>query len=224
LEVDFQAITFKANADLHYRYKLVGMETQWNYTATPQIVYESLPPGDFTFVLQAGVGDRWNDEVRRLQLTVFPPFYQTVWFRLVTGVLILLLVYWFFKVRILTYNRDITRELLRQLLKRLKRKTDHFVVRDQGHDVRISSGNILFVKSSGNYIEIHTYQRTFVIREKISNFISLVPDPLEYLRVHRLYIVRIDKIRQKSVKSVTVKDIEIGVGRSYLKVLANIQL
>jgi len=183
-----------------------------------------LPPGEFAFVLQAGVGDRWSDEVRRLELTVFPPFYETAWFRLLAVALIVLLGYWFFKVRILTYNRDITRELMRQLLKRLKRKTDHFVVRDQGHDVRISSGNIQFVKSSGNYIEIHTYQRTFVIREKISNFISLVPDPLEYLRVHRLYIVRIDKIRQKSVKSVTVKDTEIGVGRTYLKVLANIQL
>jgi len=223
LQVDFQAISFKANADLLYRYQLSGLENQWNYTATPQIIYKSLPPGDFTFVLQAGVGGRWSNEVRSLQFTVFPPFYETGWFRLLAMVLIVLLVYWFFKIRILTYNRDITRELLRQLLKRLKRKTDHFVVRDRGHDVRISSRTILYVKSAGNYIEIHTEARTYVIRATISSFMGLVPDPLEYLRVHRSYIVRIDKVRQKSINSVTVRGTEIDVGHTYLKVLAHIK-
>jgi len=223
LEIEFQAISFKANAHIEYRYKMNGLEKEWTRTGSRSIIYESLPPGDYNFELQVGLNDEWKQAIEPLKIIINPPFYDLLWFRILVGIFLIALVYLFFKIRILSYNKDITREILRQLLKRLKRKSHYIVIRDQGRDIKIRSGSILFVKASGNYIEIHADNGTHVTREKISNFTQLVPDPLEYLRIHRSYIIRIDKVQAKGVKTVTVNGTRIDVGHTYLKVLANIQ-
>ena len=223
LEIEFQAISFKANAQIQYRYKMNGLEKEWTRTGSRNIIYESLPPGDYNFELQVGLNDEWKQAIEPLKIIINPPFYDLLWFRILVGIFLIALVYLFFKIRILSYNKDITREILRQLLKRLKRKSHYIVIRDQGRDIKIRSGSILFVKASGNYIEIHTDSGSHVTREKISNFTQLVPDPLEYLRIHRSYIIRIDKVQEKGVKTVTVNGTRIDVGHTYLKVLANIQ-
>ena len=154
----------------------------------------------------------------------FLHFYTTFWFKAAIVLLIVALAYLFFRFRILSYNRDITRELLRQLLKRLRGGEVSLVVRSKGKDVKILSNEVLYVQSSGNYLEIHTEKERIIIREKISNFLGLVPDPIEYVQVRRSHIVRIDKVEAKSVNSITIHDEEIKVGEKYLSALAKIQL
>jgi len=223
LQIDFHAISFKSNANIEYRYKMKGLEKEWNHTKTKRVIYESLPPGVYSFELQVGLDKQWSEAIKPIKINISPPFYDLLWFRILVGFFLIGLVSLFFRIKILTYNRDITREILRQLLKRLKRKSHYLIIRDQGRDIKIRSSSILFVKASGNYIEIHTENGAHVTRDKISNFIQLVPDPIEYLRVHRSYVVRIDKVRQKSIKTVTVADVVIDVGHTYLKVLSNIK-
>ena len=81
--------------------------------------------------------------------------------------------------------------------------------------MKINSSDILFVKSDGNYLEIHTSSKRHVIRCKIGDFLKLVPDKIEYLRVSRFYIVRIDKIQAKGLKTITIREHQISVGRTY---------
>ena len=133
------------------------------------------------------------------------------------------IIYLFFRYNILSYNRDIIRELLRQLLKKIKRKPTFLLVKEQGKEIKIDTTTILYVKSSGNYLEIITEQWKHLIRLKIGDFLSLVPDPLEFLRIRRSYIVRLDKIDQKSKKEVFNRDQKITVGETYLHQLDKIQ-
>jgi DNA-binding LytR/AlgR family response regulator len=141
----------------------------------------------------------------------------------VVAVVIVLLIYLFFRFRILSYNRDITRELLRQLLKRVRKKTMYVTFREQGKDIRISTHTVCFVKSNGNYLEIRTDQKKYIIRYKIGEFLDLVPDPLEYLRINRSCIVRLDKVQEKGKKDVTVNGEQLPVGETYLNQLQKIQ-
>jgi DNA-binding LytR/AlgR family response regulator len=78
------------------------------------------------------------------------------------------------------------------------------------------------VKSAGNYVEVITEQKNYTIRTKIGEFINLMPDPLEYLRIHRSYIVRIDKVAEKNSKEVTVNGEKIPVSNSYVAELNNL--
>ena len=124
----------------------------------------------------------------------------------------------------LTYNRDIVRELMRQILKRFTPKTNNFVVVDQGRNIKINSNEVLYVHSTGNYLTIYTMDNKHMIRCKIGEFVDLVPDKLEYLRVNRSYIVRIDKITEKSTKSLTINGEEIPVGVTYQKFVTKLSM
>ncbi|HBR54924.1 MAG TPA: hypothetical protein DEA82_12375 [Flavobacteriaceae bacterium] len=131
-------------------------------------------------------------------------------------------MYLFFRIRVLTYNQDVFRELIRLAIKRLKRKEQFFTFRSNGEDFKIATRDILYVNSQGNYLDIVTQKKTYTIRCKIGNFIDQTPDGLEYLRIHRSYIVRIDQISSKGKNWVVIKDKKIPVGETYLGELENI--
>ena len=63
-----------------------------------------------------------------------------------------------------------------------------------------------------------------IVRSKISAFLDSVPDPLEYVQIRRSYIVRIDRVEQKSKKEVIVANQKIKVGSTYLDALDKIKL
>ena len=133
------------------------------------------------------------------------------------------MVYWFFKVRVLTYNQDVSRELMRLAIKRLKRKELFYRFRSNGEDFKIPTHEILYINSQGNYLDIVTTKKTYTIRCKIGDFITDTPDSLEYLRVHRSYIIRIDQVSGKGRNWVVIKDQKIPVGETYLYELDKIQ-
>jgi ligand-binding sensor domain-containing protein len=225
LAFNFMGISFKSKLPLEYRYKLNGLDKDWTYTTNRKILYPSIPPGDYQLILQARQkGQTWGNEELTLAILIYPPYWQTWWFISSIVVAVALLIYLFFRYSILSYNRDITRELLRQVLKRISRKTQYLVIREQGKDIKIDTARICFIKSDGNYLEVHTDSDKFVIRSKIGEFLDLVPDPIEFLRIHRSYIIRLDKVEQKSAKELVIKGEEIPVGKTYTKELKNIKL
>ncbi len=216
----YNAAYFSAKQGINFRYKLAGKDNAWNYTSSREIKYFLLSPGIYSIKVQASVnGKNWGDNELTKTFIIYPPFYQTWWFYLLVCLAVGALIYFFFRIRVLSYNKDIVRELLRLLLKRLTPNARFFTVKEQGVDVKISSDNVLFVKSDGNYLEIYTTTKRHVIRCKIGDFISLVPDKIEYLRVSRSCIVRIDKITAKGQKSIQINEHEIAVGRTYQKLI-----
>jgi len=196
-----------------------------SYTTDRQAIYSSLEPGNYEFIIQVkGENEFWDRNSISLKLNISPPFWKTWWFIIGALIIGLLSVYVFFKYRILLYNRDLVRELFRQILKRISKKSKSFVVREGNKNVKIFSSDIAFVKSDGNYLEIHHRTGKITIRHKIGEFLDLVPDPIEFLQLRRSYIVRIDKIEQVGKDYVVVKDEKIKVGSTYTKELHNIKL
>lgn len=224
IEFGFKGVSFSENRPLVYRYYLKGLENKWNYTTSRSALYSSLPSGEYTFIVEVkGENADWKTMHKSFSFFISPPFWKTWWFIIAVTAVIILLIYLFFRFRILSYNRDISRELLRQLLKRVRKKPMYVTFREQGKDIRIPTYTICFVKSDGNYLEIHTDQKKYVIRYKIGEFLDLVPDPLEYLRISRSCIVRLDKVQEKSKKDVTVKGEKLTVGETYLDQLEKIK-
>jgi DNA-binding LytR/AlgR family response regulator len=58
----------------------------------------------------------------------------------------------------------------------------------------------------------------------MGEFLSLLPDPLEFMRIHRSYIVRLDKITKKSSRHVIVNNHKIPIGKTYRGSSLKIQL
>lgn len=224
-QIDFmvEAVSFSDRKKIEYKYKLEGLDKGWKNTQDRKLSYPYIPPGDYKLRVKViDDGRSFSKECIVLPIHINKPFWKTYWFLGIMGIVFSAIIYLFFRIRVLSYNEDIVRELLRLLLKKIKRKDDYFLFKELGKDIRIRTSEILFVRSSGNYIDIITTAKTFTVRGKIGDFLSLVKDPLEFLRIHRSYIVRIDKVEQKSRKMVYIQQHEIPVGETYLPELDKI--
>ncbi|NQY06649.1 MAG: LytTR family transcriptional regulator DNA-binding domain-containing protein [Flavobacteriaceae bacterium] len=223
IEFKLQAISLKNPKKINYKYRLKEIDTNWSVSSNRKISFPSLSPGNYTFEAKAEIQDIANSHTTHFNFTINPPFWRSWWFLISCLLFALGLIYLFFRIRVFTYNQDVTRELIRLIIKRLKRDEKYLDIRMNGEDLKVPTSDILYVKSSGNYLDIITAAKTYTIRCKIGDFIATTPDTLEYLRVHRSYIVRIDKITSKSKKTVRIKDEVIPVGETYLKELDKIQ-
>src|SRR5690606_1028165 len=67
---------------LRFRYKLEGLDPDWNDVGTRRTAYYSyLPPGEYVFrVIAANRDGIWNEEGASISVVVLPPFYRTWWF------------------------------------------------------------------------------------------------------------------------------------------------
>jgi len=125
------------------------------------------------------------------------------------------LIYLFFKLRILTYNRGITREILRVILRKMRRTTKSITLRVDGKELRLATEDIHYVKTDRNYLEVYTAQKKYLVRSSIPQFTEKLPDELEFLQVHRSYLVRIEHIQEKGKKELQVLNTAIPIGRKY---------
>jgi ligand-binding sensor domain-containing protein len=223
LDFHLDAISISGKENLEFKYKLNGLNEKWFLTKNKKITYEYIPPGEYIFEAHIYEDGKLNsNEKIVLKFNIKKPFWETSWFVLLVFSFFGLLIYSFFKVRVLIYNKDLVREFLRIIIKKIKKEEKYIVIRDYGRDVKIYTNDILFVKSDRNYIEIQTVKSKHLMRFKIGDFIDFVPDSLEFLRIHRSYIIRIDKISQKNKKSVFIDKLEIPVGENYLEELEKI--
>lgn len=101
----------------------------------------------------------------------------------------------------------------------LIRPTKDFIfVKSERKNIKIFFDEILYMESIKDYIKIHTLDRTVVVKEKISQFESLLPDNL-FIRVHRSYLVNKQKVTAYTHQDIEVRDIEIPIGGIYKQVV-----
>lgn len=216
IEFNFEGVSLKSGGNLTYKYKLEGLDTKWYSTKNRKVTFSSLPSGKYIFkVFIENPGVTQAGKLLAIPVTIKAPYWKTSWFITLCIILILGIIYFFFKLRVLTYNKDITRELLRVLVKKIRTKENYFIFKESGKDIRVKTDTILYVKSAGNYIELITENKTHIVRCKIGDFIASTPDPLEYLRIHRSYIIRIDKVEAKSKTEVIIRGEKLAVSDSY---------
>jgi len=93
-EFEFAALSYNQPNKNEYAYILDGFDPDWHYIGTKRDGrYTNLPGGKYTLLLKAANSDGvWNDTPVRINVTVIPPFWQTIWFQVVLGVTLVLTV------------------------------------------------------------------------------------------------------------------------------------
>lgn len=77
----------------------------------------------------------------------------------------------------------------------LKRALTHLAIADRGSTHRVPVETIRWIEAEDNYVLIHTPERTYTARERISDFESKL-DASRFARVHRSAIVNITRVTQ----------------------------
>ncbi|WP_081413783.1 two-component regulator propeller domain-containing protein [Eisenibacter elegans] len=87
-EFDFTALSFLAPERVQFRIKLQGFDKNWvDVGQKREAYYTNLPPGEYTFWVQAANNDGlWNEDGAWVKFYVAPFFYQTLWFYLLVGI------------------------------------------------------------------------------------------------------------------------------------------
>ncbi|MCB0174463.1 MAG: response regulator [Anaerolineae bacterium] len=84
ISFEFAALDYIAPEKIRYQYKLDGYETAWNQVNSNRrySTYTNLPAGDYTFrVRSTNSAGLWSENEVDLNISVLPPWWQTVWFR-----------------------------------------------------------------------------------------------------------------------------------------------
>ena len=80
------------------------------------------------------------------------------------------------------------------------------------HQIHID--NVLFIKAYGNYTKINLSDQTIVSHEKISSYDTIL-FANHFLRVHKSYIVAINKINLVEGNRITINEHIIAIGQTY---------
>jgi signal transduction histidine kinase/ligand-binding sensor domain-containing protein len=120
LEIDYTGISFINAEQVKFRYKLEGLDRDWNEVGTRRTAYYSyLPPGEYTFHAVAANRDGvWNTEGAVVRVKVLPPFYRTWGFITLCIFGVITLAFFVYHHRVGQLKRSATEqeEFARQLL------------------------------------------------------------------------------------------------------------
>ncbi len=90
MAIHYTALSFVAPEKVRFRYKLDGLDAEWHDAGGRRTAfYTNLPPGDYTFRVQAANNDGvWNETGASLAITLQPHFYETPWFFILCALLL----------------------------------------------------------------------------------------------------------------------------------------
>jgi len=107
-QFEYAGLSFVAPQKVRYRYMLDGFDHEWTDAGARRVAYyTNIPPGRYTFRVQAANNDGvWNITGAALQFQLEPHFYQTVWFYVLLAIAMAALIAMLLKRRLLVAERE----------------------------------------------------------------------------------------------------------------------
>jgi DNA-binding LytR/AlgR family response regulator len=91
---------------------------------------------------------------------------------------------------------------------------EYIYLKENKKMVRVYFRNILYFESLKDYVKVVTTCKTVLTKQLLSNFEQEL-DSNSFLRIHRSFIVALNKIDAYTLSSVDIGNIEIPIGRKY---------
>lgn len=89
----------------------------------------------------------------------------------------------------------------------------HFFVKSSGQRHRIGFQEILYVESIKDYVNIRTESNEYIVLDTLKSMENQLSE--KFVRIHKSFIVNLDKIKSIGVKKVILPEFEIPIGESY---------
>ncbi len=99
LRFEFGVSTLRHRENIQYRYKLKGYKNEWQYLSYDEnhVVFNALPPGNYTFVVQSKNGEVFGNPIE-YSFEINSPYFQKWWFYLLllisSGIVVYVLAYY----------------------------------------------------------------------------------------------------------------------------------
>ncbi len=90
---------------------------------------------------------------------------------------------------------------------------DSITVKENKRLYKIDFDTILYIEAYGDYVKIHTKEKTYTVKDKLSNYARLAQH--NFLRIHRSHIIRMDKIEFVEGNQVSIAGIKLPISGGY---------
>lgn len=87
-------------------------------------------------------------------------------------------------------------------------------IKEGSQHYNLNFSDLMWLKSEGNYIELHTVTKRIVLRLPMKEFMDKLPEDL-FIRVHKSYAVNKNHIKTINYSSLFVGADELPIGRNY---------
>ena len=99
---EFASLHFASPENNQYAYMMEGFDDEWNHTDAGRriVTYTNLSSGEYVFRVKGSNSDGvWNEEGASIRVIIAPPFWQTLWFKIILLAIIAGCAYWIYKWR-----------------------------------------------------------------------------------------------------------------------------
>ncbi len=169
IRLEFAGISYRSVGGITYRYRLLGLDSNWRTTKETFLEYPTLPSGKYAFQLQATNKFGVSSPLMTLSLGVIAPFWQTSWFYGLILVGFLSLTWLFVSLRIAHIRK---RESEKEQLSQRMMEMEHIALQAQM--------NPHFIFNCLNSIQQYIFdQDIFAANKYISGFAKLIRATLQ---------------------------------------------
>jgi signal transduction histidine kinase/CheY-like chemotaxis protein len=119
---EFVALDYRDPEKNRYKFKMDGFEEEWSEVDSTRrfATYTNLDPGNYVFRVSASNNDGvWNEDGASIKITITPPWWETLWVRMVMALAALSMLIGVFRWRVRNIEAR-SRELEIQVEKRTK--------------------------------------------------------------------------------------------------------
>ena len=110
-------------------------------------------------------------------------------------------------------DKETTKTIIKEIASSTDSATRFFVKGDKKHH-QIDLNDLLYIEAYGNYTKLFLKDEMIISHEKISHYEDLL-NASNFLRVHKSFIVAIDKIKFIEGNRILINEHKIPVGQTY---------
>lgn len=107
------------------------------------------------------------------------------------------------------------KEAIEQLYKELQNGgvSEYILIKADNLLINLDTNDIQYFEAYGDYVKVHTSDKTYITYKTLSNVEKTLPEN-QFIRVHRSFIVRLDKINNIEQSSLQIANKIIPIGKT----------
>ncbi|MBN1116907.1 MAG: hypothetical protein JXA77_06875 [Bacteroidales bacterium] len=129
---EYASLSFTQSDKKQYAYIMEGFDKDWVYCGTRrEVTYTNLDPGQYIFRVKASNQDNiWNEEGSFVEITILPPWWQTLGFKILVALIFitLFIVFYLFKLSSLHSQKLQLEQTVAERTKEIKEKNESLLI------------------------------------------------------------------------------------------------